>query len=115
MARTAPRAKPGYEAVTWDGTNDDDVLDLVERVAALNVWAPLAEGPLRMRVNQADEVHPGLNIYIERGHPDEKWWRGDLVVARVEEGNTLVFDPFAATPLSVMVPDDYNLFYGGDS
>lgn len=102
MGALTPRANPGHEGVTWDGTNDDEALDLVERVASLHVWAPLEHEPFTSEVHAPEEFHPGLCISNALGQ----------IVVRIEEGNTLVFDPFAETPLFVATPEILATFYG---
>lgn len=115
-----PKAPPGPEAVVWDGTNDDEVFALVKRVEALHIWGPLEPhatdvGPLHYAV-RTDEPHLGLNISKTQRVPDPAGHNGEtvereMVVARVEQGNVLVFDLFAKTPLFVMHPDELAAFY----
>jgi hypothetical protein len=111
-ARTVTRRQtPDAELVAWDGKNADVVLDLVERVAGLHIWSPLEHGPFTMQERDADgrsdddddEIHPGLSIVNTLGQ----------IVVRIEHGNSIVFDPFAETPLFAMIPDHVKVFYGG--
>jgi hypothetical protein len=101
MAELTRKPTPGIEGVMWDGSNTAEVFDLARRVAALGVWAPLDE-TLTVTVNDDGVLHPGLNIVRADG----------VIVARVEKGNYLIFDPFAETPLFAMIPEHVAAFYG---
>jgi hypothetical protein len=100
MPTITPRPGPQPEAIAWDGSNDVELLDLVYRVADLRAWAPLESTPFSVEVRDEDP-HLGLNVVNADG----------VIVARVEEGNVLVFDLFATTPLFVMTPDELAAFY----
>ena len=99
MATIQAKAKPAVEAVAYDGSNANEVLDLVGRVADLHVWTPL-DSQLTAFV-RTDPPHLGLNVQNNDG----------AIVARVEEGNVLVFDPFAETPLFVLTPEQFASLY----
>jgi hypothetical protein len=115
-----PKDAPAPEAIVWDGTNEAELFDLVQRVAGLGVWSPLDPDPREMKplhfVIHSEEPHLGLNIQrtvevpLPEGKNGEKT-ETPVVVARVEEGNVLVFDLFATTPLFVMSPDEFAAFY----
>jgi hypothetical protein len=104
MAVIAPRPRPEPEAITWDGSNDVELLDLVYRVADLHVWAPLESTPFNVEVSE-EAPHVGLCISNDIGQ----------IVARIETGNSLVFDLFATTPLFVVTPDELAAFYEVDA
>jgi hypothetical protein len=100
MAVITPRLRPQPEAITWDGSNDVELLDLVYRVADLHAWSPLEHAPFDIEVRD-EPPHLGLNLINADG----------AIVARVETGNSLVFDLFATTPLFVLNPDELAAFY----
>lgn len=95
-----------HEAVQFDGKNDGEILNLVARVCEMGAWsAVLQDDTLTVEVRTA-EPHLGANVTRNSD---------GAVVVRVEEGNWLIFDPFAVTPLFVLTPDHYEVFYGGGS
>lgn len=93
-----PKQAPVAEAVTFDGTNVAEVTDLARRVLVDQVKA------IEVRTN---EPHLGINIY---GDDDRQ-----VVMVRVEEGNTLVYDPMRPPELSLFVlgPAEFDAFYEG--
>lgn len=99
------RLMADYEIVTWDGSNTEAVVELAQRVANLGCWPP-ASGSLTYEVRGWDDMHPGLNIANQAGE----------IIARVEEGNALVFHLFRPgrddTPLFAATPDTVAAFYG---
>lgn len=101
MVVLKPKAAPDREGVAWDGANTDEVLALVGRVAGLGCWGALPIGSRLTAEVRTEEPHLGLNIARDDG----------TVVVRVELGNVVVFDLFAATPLYVMHPDHLAAFY----
>jgi hypothetical protein len=103
MGALTRKTAPEPEGVTFDGTNAEEVVALVQRVAALGAWSPLDDAELSYEIRD-EEPHLGLNVTKADG----------TIVARVEEGNTLVFDLFATTPLFVLAPHELDAFYGGN-
>jgi hypothetical protein len=111
MAVITRKTRPDPEYVVWDGDNEDEVLELVSRVAGLDVWPPLKpDTVLVVEVNrEADTLHPGLSIINDEG---------DTVV-RVEDAHVVVFDLFRTgkdtTPLFAMTPEHFEAFYGTET
>ena len=123
----AARPVPTVEAVTWDGSNDAQLANLVSRVhggvdvetkvvdpEADNVWLGRTETAAWIaRKAMADEAgvpfrddeRPaiGLHLMID-----------GVTLYRPEVGEVLVFDPFRSPPHAppfVLLAADFNVFY----
>lgn len=93
MASITPKQRPSAEAVTYTGKNTKAVVDLARRVLGDQV------ATVEVRTT---EPHLGVNVLDAEG----------AVLARVEEGNTLVYDPMRyEVPLFVLGPDEYLALY----
>jgi hypothetical protein len=109
------------EAIVWDGTNDDELADLVTRVhgplpdgveVTTKVVDPFEE--IAWSEKKADADRAGLPFLDERPAVGLHLMIGDWTAYRPEVGEVLVYDPFRPPPhdkLFVLTSDAFAVFY----